>query len=79
VYESAAIPAGDYGLAQAVPTISIPNYVVVDEHMDAALAHDLTELLFDSRRVTDRARAERVIAPVGLHQGAQEYYDRVGP
>jgi TRAP transporter TAXI family solute receptor len=79
VYEHAAVPAGDYRLATAVPTISIPNYVVVDEHMDAALAHDLTELLFDSRRVTDRARAERVIAPVGLHQGAQEYYDRAGP
>ena len=40
-----------------MPTVSIPNYVVVDERMDAALAHDLTPLLFDSRRVTDRARA----------------------
>jgi hypothetical protein len=59
--------------------VSIPNYVVVDESMDAGLAHDLTALVVESRRVTDRARAQRVIAPVGLHQGAQDYYARVGP
>jgi uncharacterized protein len=74
VYERAAIPAGTYGLAAAVPTVSIPNYIVVDEQIDAALAHDVTKLLFDSRLVTDRASAQRVIAPVGLHQGALEYY-----
>ena len=78
VYENAEIPAGDYGLTTSVPTISIPNYVVVDEHMDPGLARDLTQLLFDTRSVTDRARAERVIAPVGLHPGAQDYYDRGG-
>ena len=74
VYETAAIPAGTYGLGAPVQTVTIPNYVVVDEHMDAALAHDLTKLLFDAGRVTDRARAQNVIAPVGLHRGAQEYY-----
>jgi TRAP transporter TAXI family solute receptor len=74
VYETAAIPAGTYGLAAPVRTVTLPNYLVVDEHMDPALAHDLTKLLFDARRVTDRARAQRVIAPVGLHRGAQEYY-----
>lgn len=79
VYEPASIPAGAYGLQRPVPTVSIPNYVVVDESMDAGLAHDLTALLVESRHVTDRARAQRVIAPVGLHQGAQDYYARVGP
>ena len=79
VYENASVPAGAYGLTSAVATISIPNYVVVDEHMDGVLAYDLTKLLFDTRRVTDRARAQRVIAPVGLHQGAQDYYDHGGP
>jgi uncharacterized protein len=74
VYETAAIPAGTYGLGAPVRTVTLPNYIVVDEHMHAALAHDLTKLLFDARRVTDRARAQRVIAPVGLHRGAQEYY-----
>ena len=79
VYERATIPAGAYGLGAPVPTVTIPNYVVVDEHIDAALAHDLTQLLFDARLVTDRARAQRVIAPVGLHRGAQEYYAAPAP
>jgi TRAP transporter TAXI family solute receptor len=74
VYERAPVPAGTYGLAQPVPTVRIPNYVVVDEHMDTSLAHDLTKLLFDADLVTDEAQAQRVIAPVGLHRGAQAYY-----
>jgi uncharacterized protein len=75
VYENASIPAGTYGLAAAVPTIRIPNYVVVDEHMDPTLAYDLTKLVVGD----DRVRAQRVIAPVGLHPGAQEYYAGGGP
>jgi len=75
VYERAAIPAGTYGLAAPVQTVTIPNYVVVDEHMDTGLAYDLTKLL----TVTDRDRAQDVIAPVGLHPGAQDYYERGGP
>ena len=45
VYERASIPAGTYGLGAAVPTVTIPNYIVVDEHMDTGLAYDLTKLL----------------------------------
>jgi len=74
VYERAPIPAGTYGLTAPVPTVTIPNYVVVDEHMDTALAYDLTQLVAG----TDPARAQRVIAPIGLHPGAQDYYDRAG-
>ena len=55
-------------------TITIPNYVVVGDRMDAALAHDLTSLLFSSGRVTDRERAQDVIAEIGLHPGAQAYF-----
>jgi TRAP transporter TAXI family solute receptor len=75
VYERAPVPAGTYGLAAAVPTVTIPNYVVVDEHMDPGLAQDLTRLVAGR----DLSRAQRVIAPVGLHQGAQDYYDHAGP
>ena len=74
VYRAATVPAGTYGIASPVSTVSIPNYIVVGERMEPALAHDLTTLLFDSHRVTDRARAQDVIAPVGLHPGAQAYY-----
>jgi TRAP transporter TAXI family solute receptor len=74
VYRPATVPAGTYGIASPVRTVSIPNYVVVGGRMEPALAHDLTTVLFDSQRVTDRARAQAVIAPIGLHPGAQAYY-----
>jgi uncharacterized protein len=74
VYDGASLPAGTYGLSERVTTITIPNYVVVGQRMDAALAHDLTSLLFSSGRVTDRERAQDVIAEIGLHPGAQAYY-----
>ena len=32
-----------------VPTIAVPNYLVVSEKMDEKLAHDLTKLLFDQK------------------------------
>jgi TRAP transporter TAXI family solute receptor len=79
VYVRAALPAGTYGVAPATPTVTIPNYVVVDEHMDTGLAYDLTKLLADTRRITDLDRAQQVIAPVGLHRGAQDYYESAGP
>ena len=90
VYEDTSIPAGTYpGVTAAVPTISIPNYIVVNERMNGALAHDLTELLFkhgdelasahpESRHL-DPARAQDVIAPIRLHPGAQQYYDGTTP
>jgi uncharacterized protein len=74
VYDGGSLPAGTYGLDSPVRTITIPNYVVVSDRMDAALAHDLTSLLFSSGRVTDRERAQDVIAEVGLHPGAQAYF-----
>jgi TRAP transporter TAXI family solute receptor len=74
VYDAGSLPAGAYGLSERVTTITIPNYVVVGRRMDAALAHDLTSLLFTSGRVTDRERAQDVIAEIGLHPGAQAYF-----
>jgi TRAP transporter TAXI family solute receptor len=89
VYEDASIPAGTYPGVAAVPTISVPNYIVVSEKMNGALAHDLTELLFkygdelvaahpESRNL-DPARAQQMIAPIRLHPGAQQYYDGSTP
>ena len=74
VYGGATVPTGTYGLDSPVSTVTIPNYVVVSDQMDAALAHDLTSLLFSSGRVKDRERAQDVIAEVGLHPGAQAYF-----
>ena len=79
VYERAAMPAGAYaGVDAPVETVSIPNYVVVDEHMNGVLAQDLTELLLSAATPAERARAPRVIAPVGLHPGAERYYAHDG-
>jgi uncharacterized protein len=90
VYEDASIPAGTYeGVSAPVPTFSIPNYIVVSEKMNGGLAHDLTELLFKygdelvpahpESRDLDPQRAQEVIAPIHLHPGAQQYYDRALP
>ncbi len=90
VYEDAAIPAGTYpGVAAAIPTISVPNYIVVSERMNGGLAHDLTELLFKygkelvdahpESRDLDPARAREVIAPIRLHTGAEQYFGRALP
>ncbi len=90
VYEDAAIPAGTYpGVTAAVPTISIPNYIVVSAKMNGGLAHDITQLLFKygdelvaahpESRSLDPARAQQVIAPIRLHPGSQQYYDRAVP
>jgi uncharacterized protein len=90
VYEDAAIPGGTYPrMPAAVPTVSIPNYIVVSAKMNGGLAHDLTELLFKhgdelvaahpQSRDLDPARAQQVIAPIRLHPGAQQYYDRAVP
>ena len=44
------IPKGTYkGVDKDVPTIAVPNYLVVSEKMDETLAHDLTKLLFDQK------------------------------
>ena len=55
--------------------MTIPNYVVVDEHMDTG---PRVRPQRSSVAGTDTARAQRVIAPIGLHPGAQDYYARAG-
>ena len=50
VYRNDTIPKGTYkGVDKDVPTIAVPNYLVVSEKMDDKLAHDLTKLLFDQK------------------------------
>jgi len=90
VYQDAAIPGDTYpGIESPVPTISIPNYIVVSAKMNGGLAHDLTELLFRYGKELNTAYpesqdldpeiAQEVIAPIQLHPGAQQYYDRALP
>ena len=89
VYRNDTIPKGTYkGVDKDVPTIAVPNYLVVSEKMDDKLAHDLTKLLFDQKRTWSRCTPRRrtsirrgrkeMIAPIELHPGAKRYFDEQG-
>jgi uncharacterized protein len=89
VYREDTIPKGTYeGVDEDVPTIAVPNYLVVSEEMDEKLAHDLTKLLFDQKselvavhpeaKNLDPSKGSEVIAPIELHPGAKQYYDEQG-
>lgn len=89
VYQNSTIPSGTYkGVSEDVPTIAVPNYLVVNENMDEQLAFDLTKLLFDHKqdlvavhpeaKNLDPQKAKEVIAPIELHPGAQRYFDEQG-
>jgi TRAP transporter TAXI family solute receptor len=89
VYQDSTIPAGTYdGVDEDVPTIAVPNYLVVNAKMDEQLAFDLTKLLFDHKedlvavhpeaKNLDPETAKKVIPPIELHPGAQRYFDEQG-
>ncbi|GAA4232866.1 hypothetical protein FHR32_004394 [Streptosporangium album] len=81
-YSERTIPASTYGLPES-GTIGIPDYLVVREDMDEALAYALTELLFTHREALEQAhpearrlnvRAALSTDPIPLHPGAVRYY-----
>ena len=89
VYRDETIPKGTYkGVTKDVPTIAVPNFLVVSEKMDEKLAFDLTKLLFDRKddlvavhpeaKNLDPQRAAEVISPIELHPGAKRYFDEQG-
>lgn len=83
VYGEGTIPAAVYGTPSDVPTIVVPNLLVVNASMDAKLAEDLTRLIFEhkaelekvhvSAKEITRADAPKT-DPVPLHEGAAKYY-----
>lgn len=88
-YRNATIPSGTYkGVSEDVPSIAVPNYLVVNESMDDKVAHDITKLLFDKKqdlvavhpeaKNLDPQKAQEVIAPIELHPGAKQYYEESG-
>ncbi|MFI7050996.1 TAXI family TRAP transporter solute-binding subunit [Streptosporangium canum] len=81
-YSERTIPASAYGLPES-GTIGVPDYLIVREDMDDALAYALTELLFTHREALEEAhpearrlnvRAAFSTDPVALHPGAVRYY-----
>jgi uncharacterized protein len=88
VYTEANIPGDAYdGMEQDVPTVVVPNYLVVNEAMDEDLAYELTKLLFDRKDelVQVHPEAENLdldtaqeVTGIELHPGAQRYFEESG-
>lgn len=80
VYEEASIPGDTYDLSEDVPTISVPNVIVVREDMEDNVACALTTLMLDEKEalVQVHPAAEAIDAetmtetgPVPLHDGSE--------
>ncbi|GGO26715.1 C4-dicarboxylate ABC transporter substrate-binding protein [Microbispora rosea subsp. aerata] len=83
VYAEGTIPNDAYGTPSDVPTIIVPNLLVVSSTMDAALAEGLTRLLFEHKADLEKVHAAAAditradapkTDPVPLHDGAGKFY-----
>jgi TRAP transporter TAXI family solute receptor len=79
VYEAGTIPAAAYKTPADVPTVVVPNLLLVRENLDANVACVLTKTLFDRKPQLEQANAAakeikletaRKTGPVVLHRGA---------
>jgi TRAP transporter TAXI family solute receptor len=82
-YRPGVVPEGMYGSAAEVPTLAVPNYLMVRADMPAPVARALVSTLFDARsriaaQVPAAGNLDLVRAiytqPAGLHPGALRYY-----
>jgi TRAP transporter TAXI family solute receptor len=86
-YQESEVEEGEYPGVPPTKTIAVPNLLMVRSDMDETLAHDLIKLMFDHRpelaEVHPSAEkltledAQKVVEPVQLHEGAQQYYAEV--
>ncbi|HSV66074.1 MAG TPA: TAXI family TRAP transporter solute-binding subunit [Mycobacteriales bacterium] len=83
LYGAGTIPKGVYGTDKDVPTIAVPNLLMVRDTMGDDLAYKLTKLIFDYKadlvRAHDEARNINLrlaqdTGEVALHDGAKRYY-----
>ncbi|MCM2577175.1 TAXI family TRAP transporter solute-binding subunit [Streptomyces meridianus] len=82
-YVAAPIPASTYGLASAVDTVSVRNYLVAGRGMPDRLAYAVTRLVFEARaeirRLAPGVRQPSIGAavftsPLDLHPGAVRWF-----
>ena len=87
VYETSTVPAATYKTPADVPTIVVPNLLLVREDLDANVACVLTKALFDRKPQLEQANAAakeitldnaRKTDPVPLHRGAIKALDDLG-
>ena len=86
-YRSSTIPAATYTTAADVPTIAVPNVLLVNADLDANTACVLTKTLFDTKDELIKANAAakginldtaRDTDPVPLNRGAATALDQLG-
>lgn len=86
-YRSSTIPAATYKTAVDVPTIAVPNVLLVNDDLDANTACVLTKTLFDTKDELIKANAAakginldtaRDTDPVPLNRGAATALDQLG-
>jgi TRAP transporter TAXI family solute receptor len=87
VYETGAIPAATYRTPADVPTVVVPNLLLVRDDLDANVACVLTKVLFERKPQLEQANAAakeitldkaRETDPVPLHRGAVKALDDLG-
>ena len=87
IYEQGVIPASTYQTPADVPTVVVPNVLLVKDDMDGNTACVLTKALFDNKadlvqanRAADGITLDtaRQTSPVPLHPGAEKALDELG-
>ncbi|MFG3436336.1 TAXI family TRAP transporter solute-binding subunit [Nonomuraea sp. NPDC047897] len=82
VYQATTLKKDVYATAADVPTIAVPNLLVVSEKMPTDLAGDLTRVLFEKQAELEKVHPEAKnisreeaakTEPVPLHDGAKKY------
>ncbi|APU38520.1 MULTISPECIES: TAXI family TRAP transporter solute-binding subunit [unclassified Streptomyces] len=80
VYQKAAIPAAAYHQPQDVPTIAVPNVLLVKKGFDPELAEKIVHLLYEKKGDLEKVNAAAkeiepsradAVAPVPLNAGAR--------
>lgn len=83
VYRVSDFPAGSYGITAATGTMTVPNYLIVQQDASDDLVHGITRVLFESRPALARSvpaaalldRRQAIFTePMDLHPGAAAYY-----
>ena len=87
-YLAGEIPAGTYdGQAEAVPTVTVINFLITHDEVSDDLAYGMTKSMFENVDTLKTAHAaanaidiQRAVEgmPVPLHPGAKRYYDEQG-
>lgn len=87
IYERGVIPASTYQTPADVPTVVVPNLLLVKDDMDGNTACVLTKALFDHKPDLVKANKSadgisldtaRQTSPVPLHPGAKKALDELG-